>query len=213
MSSRKNGVLCLITCSIGFLLSGCNILAWPVYVLFGGQKQKIEAEYRDLENQTVAIIVGGQSGIDFEYPYARTNIALALSQMLMQHLEGVNIASLEKIKKAQNRLDWNSLKFAEMSRLFDCQKILYIDLIRYTLYEENSIHLLRGVIIADVRVYDMHSPQTELPVYDAEVDATFPEGAPQIHSQSVLQAMELRTISEFAQAAAKKFYDHYEQSK
>ena len=40
-----------LTLLLAFAAGGCNLLEWPMYVLFGQSQTKIKAEYTGLENR------------------------------------------------------------------------------------------------------------------------------------------------------------------
>jgi len=138
------------------LLSGCNILEWPLYVLFGKSTTKVKAEYTGLKNQRIAIIVATGPGINFEYPYARTNVALASAQIIGKHVKNAQFVEQDKIEAFQmENLSWATLPVETIARKFDATRILYLDLYHFTMHEENSVHLLRGRIRSSASVHEI----------------------------------------------------------
>ena len=111
--------------------SGCNLLTYPTYILFGQTHQSVKAEYRDLAGKKIAIIVAGQPAIEFEQPYARMDLALVSAQSISDHVKNVTFADQDQIDRFQREsLDWYSVSISEIARKFDAQSVLYIDLIQ-----------------------------------------------------------------------------------
>lgn len=191
-----------------FFLGGCNAFEFPLYVLFGGQKKTIPAEYEGLNNARTAIVIVAGPGVDFEYPYARHSLALWIANRLQEHVKGIEFVSQDVVDRFQREnLDWYEIPVGELGREFQAQRILYVDLLTYTMLEEHSVNLLRGLIIGDVRVYDIDA-DAELPAYQTEISAVFPEHSPVPVSDEAWQKIPRMTMLAFAEKLAMKFFDH-----
>jgi hypothetical protein len=189
--------------------AGCNILEFPFYVLFGSTSTTVKAEYTGLKNKRVALVVSGQPGIDFEYPYARMDVALASAQVISRHVENVTFVEQEKIDKFQQTdFDWYVLPMSEIADKFDAQQVLYLELIQFTLVETDSVNLLRGRIEAHLRVYDRQSPQPDIPSYETDIGVIFPEHGPVPMSDSARMGVQQQSLMLFAEALARRFYKH-----
>jgi hypothetical protein len=202
----------LIITSLG--AAGCGLADFSAYALFGGHKYKVEAEYHGLEGQTIAVIVAGQPGLEFDYPFARANLHMALVQQLGKHVKDSKFVNYNEIEELQNdTLRWISTSMFDMGQAIQADRILYVDLILYTLTADNSVNLLQGQVVADVRVYEIDGPQPEKAVYETEMEIAYPEGAPRLRSGSAERTIELRTIAHFTAALTEKFYDHRKEAK
>jgi len=191
------------------VLAGCNVLAYPLYVLLGQTETRVKAEYAGLQDKKIAVIVVGQPGIDFEDPYARMDLALGTQRAIRENVKGVEFADQEKIQAFQRaRLDWYSLPLSEIAAQFQVQRVLYLELIQYTIREPDSVNLLRGRIWAQLRVYEAESALPEDPAYETEVEIVYPEQAPQPYSENNKLLIRRQSMETFALEAARKFYDH-----
>jgi len=199
----------IVVTIISFTIGGCNLLEYPFYVLFGRSHTKVKAEYTGLENQKVAVIIVGQSAIDFEEPYARMDLALATEQALTEHVKNIELADQEEIQNFQrSRFDWYSLPVADIIEQFQVQRLLYVELIQFTIREPESVNLLRGHIWAQLRVYQKESDTPDIPVYETETEVTFPEQAPSPYSEAARFNIRQQSIQLFAREVARKFHDH-----
>jgi hypothetical protein len=203
--------------SLSFLLllliaaGGCNILAGPAYLLFGEKERKVKAEYTGLTEKKIALVIAGRPAIEFEFPMADMDLALIAAHTIAQHVKKVAFVDQNQIDVFQREnLDWAALPMQDIGGKFQAQRVLYVDLLQFTLREENSVNLLRGNLSADIRVYDMESPNPNQPVYQTELTVIYPEVAPVPMSDSAQQATYLQTMGQFAQRLAYRFYDHKE---
>lgn len=206
---NKNFQLATVLILSSIFAGGCGLVNFSGYALFGGHKHKVEAEYRGLEGQTIAVVVAGHPGLEFDYPFARTNLHMRLVQTFGKHIADSKFVNYKEIIKLQeDASQWNSMSLLEMGRALAAERIVYVDLIHYTLLTENSVNLLQGHIIADVRVYEVTGPRPEKAAYQTEIEIVYPEGVPQLRTGPAERAIELRTMAHFAVSLTEKFYDH-----
>ncbi|MBN1764546.1 MAG: hypothetical protein JW860_04750 [Sedimentisphaerales bacterium] len=190
--------------------TGCNLLEWPVYVLFGQKTEKVQAEYEGLAGgRPAAIIIATEPGVDFDYPEARTNIALALAAAIKSHVKDITFVDQQDVERFQmENLNWATLPMTDIAQKFSATRLIYLDLYQFTMQEENSLHLLRGNIRAALWIYEADGVSPNRPAYSTEITVLYPEHAPIPASQAAAQDVENKSIAEFAQKTALKFYDH-----
>jgi hypothetical protein len=190
-------------------MTGCNILAYPTYVLFGQSHKKVKAEYTGLENHSTVIFVVTNPAIDFEYPYTGLNISLATADQISRNVKNATFIDPETVDKYQReKIDWLSIPVSEIGRDFQADRVLYIDLVQFTMREEDSINLLRAHIAADIRVYEMDSESPNQHTYQTDLDILHPKMGPSLFSDTAHALIYQESISRFAEELAKKFYNH-----
>ena len=194
---------------LGIFCGGCNLLELPLYAIFGKSSKNVKAEYRGLQGQKVAIVIATGPAVDFEYPYARMNVALASQQLITQDVRKVEFVDQEEIEKfQQENLDWASVPISDIAKKFGAQRVLYLDLYQFTMYEESSINLLRGQATAAVQVYETDQDNADQAAYRSEISVRYPENNPVAMSDAALQKVQFNTTRNFAEQLARKFYDH-----
>ena len=199
----------LLILLMSLLVPGCNLLEFPAYVLLGRRTQKVKAEYPHLAKQKIAIIVSAGPAIDFEHPFARTNLALACAQAIKSHVKGTQFAQQEEVEMfQQENINWITVPKSQIARRFDASHLIWLDLIQFTLREENSVNLLRGHIVAAVRVYDAEASDQYHAQYETQVIAALPKAGPIAFSESARQQIYRQTLLQFAEQLARKFYNH-----
>ena len=198
---------CLL--SLILLLAGCDALGFGAYALFGSNKKTIKAQYTGLEGCKTAVVITGRPGIDFEYPQARANIALALNRQLQANVKQITLLTFETVEQTRRSIpDWNGLTMQQIGQRLGVERLLMIDLIHFTTTEAGSVNLLRGLLVADARVHEIDHTDPESSVYQAELEVVFPEGAPRIYTIQEERGVAFRTIAKFAVELSRKFYDH-----
>ena len=64
-------------------LNGCNLLAWPAYVLTPAKRFKtIQAEFDGLEDKKVAVVIVADEKLIYKHMYLRTQLGGIISAEL-----------------------------------------------------------------------------------------------------------------------------------
>jgi len=199
---------CILLLWSSLLITGCNLLEFPAYALFAPSSQKVKAEYKDLKNKTIALVVVTDSSTDFMYPQATDNITRSTAEMIRRHVKDIEFIDQIKIKSFQDdHQDWAALPMSEIMRKLDTQTILLLDLFLFSTKEENSVHLLRGQIAAAVSVYQINSPTPDKPAYQTEIEVIYPETGPLPESLDAHQKIYKHSLALFTRKLFQKFYD------
>ncbi len=191
------------------LLAGCNILAHPTYVIFGQSNQRVKAQYKGLSGCKSMIIISSPATLEFDYPGVRENIMLAIEKEITANVKKVQFVDQIEVEKFIKReLDWVSMPISKLARRFGADRVLYFDMYRFRMHEENAVGILRARIDAVLRVYEIDGEQPNRAVYSTDLEVVFPEHHPISMSDSALQKVQVNSVKQFAQQAAYKFYDH-----
>ncbi len=204
-----NQILKLLLLCLVLPLAGCNIMAYPAYVILGEHEIKVNAQYKGLEGKHTAIMISGHPGLAFEYPYIMSNLALASQKMISANVELCSFVNQNEIESFQRmNPQWIGLHMQQLGKQFDAQRIIYVEIVQLSMREEQSVNLLRGHLITDIKVYDLESGNQEEAVLETEVEAIFPERAPEFMSDSAEHRIKEKLVMLFADKLSKKFYDH-----
>jgi len=191
------------------LLGSCNWLEYPAFIIFGKTHENVKAEYTNLKGKRVAIIIAGLPAIDFEDPYARMDMALASAELIRQEVKGVEFVDQEKIDRFQHEnLDWISMPMSQIGKKFAADRVLYIELMQFTTVEPDSINLVRGQIWTQASIYEMDSPQPNVPAYETEIEVVYPEQGPLPMSDTARIGARQQIIILFARDLSRKFHNH-----
>jgi hypothetical protein len=197
------------------LLGGCGLPEALVYPFAPREAVKdVKAEY-DLTAQRLLILPYLGTDAQFEFQGADLVITDRLVREIREHLRGrvhhvVNPA--EVLRYQQTNLEWANTPVQQIGKEFNVDKVLYVEISRLTLLEDNSVNLYRGRIAARIQVVDVDSAALSPVVYQTDVLAEIPEkdDPPVSADEGSRNAVERATAIRFAENVIKKFYDHQE---
>ena len=194
----------LIVMMLSIWVYGCGAPDTSGLILTG--QGSAQATYRGLANKRIALVVTTHPGIEFDHPLADAKIARAASRWIGQKVQRVTFVDQGKIESFQ---DSSILpiknRLSEMVQRFEVDRLVLIELMRFTVVEANSVNLLRGRIVARLSVYESDRPSQERLVYQDELRLVIPPDAPISSSQTTPQAIKELMIERFAEGLAEKF--------
>ena len=164
------------------------------------------AKYRGLVNKKIALVVTTHPGIEFDHPLADANIAWAANRWISRKVRRVTFVDQGKIESFQgSSVQPIQKRLGEIVKRFEVDRLVLIDLLRFTVVEQGSVNLLRGRIVAMLSVYELDRPSGEQLVYQDELRLVIPPDAPVSMRYATPQAIEELMIERFAEGLAGKF--------
>ena len=209
---RRGTVVCVLPVVL-LCASGCGLPNLLVYPFADREAKKQVAREHDLTAERLLILPYAGNDVLFEYPDAGRQISLQVIQQIRENLRGrvhrvINPNQVARYQ--QSTLEWPNLPVADIGRQFQADKVLYIELNRFTLMEERSANLYRGRAEARIQVVDTGAPRGEESLYEGHVEVEVPDDRPigtmEISEATLLQAILYR----FAEEVVWKFHDHEE---
>jgi len=201
-------LLAVAACAAG----GCGLPNLLVYPFAEREATRQVAHEYHLTAERLLILPFAGHDVLFEYPGAPLDISYQVIGQIQRYGD-VRVRRVINPQQValyqQSNLDWPNKLVAQIGREFQADKVLYIELNRYTMMEEGSANLYRGRISAHLQVVD---PKAEgrLPLYETDVSVTVPEDQPagvmDVSEDKLRQAAMFR----FAEALVWKFVDHEE---
>lgn len=188
------------------LCGGCAFVRAGAMLFGEDQTKKMKAEYPQLADQMVCILVRADAETTFEYPHVQWELADHVRVALEQNVQGIKVVDPRRVAEYQRgNPSWEKADPAELGKRFAAQRVLEIDLTEYTTREPDSPHVYRGRIGAVVGVYNAAYPGSE-PVYTTELTTVYPpEGVGEVSAGD--RAVRRVTMETFAEDLAGKFYD------
>lgn len=191
------------------LLPGCKMAAMP-WLMWGKEPTRtVEAEYPYLDGKRICIAVWADSNTLFEYPYVRIELSEHLRTALQDQIPRISfIPNRDVVDYQKSHPDWDREDPIAIGAHFQADRVLLVELTHYTTREPDSPHLLRGIVAANVRLYDVEAPKSE-PLYRTTVEAVYPEQSPTAWGTSE-SAVRRAAMETFAIKVAHKFHDYRE---
>lgn len=199
-------VACLAAC-------GCGPASYLAYLAAPAVADKnVPAEFAELTNCRVAIVLFADQRIQYEHPQARLTLAGTIRAEMLKKLVGVTITEPAKVWQYQNdHLNWETLDKSVLAAELGVDYVLYVTLMEYATREPGSIGLYRGRITAQCVLYKGGTTEQEGRVWHCDrLAVVYPEAAPA--GVPAEGDRDVRSEAErlFADALTKKFYDHKE---
>ncbi len=206
-SPALRGLLGLALLMPGWATSGCQL---GYFLVDPEKEQRVKAEYGRIGDRKLAIVVwADRSTLDI-YPRARRRVGKAVAYYMEKHLPDARLVRAEEVARLQERsgIDWQAMSPKQLCERLSCDLILRVDLLEYTTRASGTRELRKGRVRATLNLYERSQTASEDAVYEAEVLETYPpaslHGAWDMDDGQILH----ETVEQFADAAARKFYDH-----
>jgi hypothetical protein len=202
--------LCIVLAVTALLPTGCSGLRYWSYVFFGDSgRKKVDAEFEDLENKRVAVVIFLDQSVYFEHPQVDLRIALALRGELTKNVPGVRVVDPRSVIAYQESdLNWAALPKTELARKFNADYVLMVNIPEFSTSEPGTARLFRGNAVASPALYKAGVPEDESCVwYEDAIRVTWPKESQGEYGRSDAK-VKSETIARLADRLAKFFYDH-----
>ena len=209
----RNCVLCLLL-ALTPLNGGCGCVNWFAHVLAPSVPTKtVKAAYGGLKNKTVAIAVYAGPETLLDYQTVQLEISDAVAARLRQNVRGINVVSPVRVIRYQDENPrWDATPPEELCPHFNADYLLLISLMEFSTRAPGAVHLARGRIAAEAKLYRAErpgAPGPEAPVWQSElIQVVYPResalGVPARDDRDI----RLQTARIFAEMVARNFYNH-----
>lgn len=200
---------------IGLLVvPGCALVH-----LAGGMAQNAEyqklvevlAQYGDLENRTVAVVVNSDLATLYEHPQLSRKIAGGLSLRLQKYVPGIRVVNPDAVLSWQfNTTQWNAMPYGDIPIALGVERVVYVDLYEYRLHPRGNSLMMEGVCAASLGIIERAyiDPDNFSQVMD--VTTTFPKLSNVTRDEISEQQVEFGLLSLFIRDSAWLFHQHVE---
>ena len=211
MQNRRWRNVGLVVCIVlaGLTAGGCalgNLYAW----MFAPRhpKETIKAAY-PLESDRLVIVVYAGSDILFSDPTMPVEISRDLVNEILRTLPDkvkAIVHPVEVMRWQESNLEWPNMPLVEIAKTFKADTLLYLEIERYTLLEEQSANLLRGRVRAHLQVVKVGADRN--PAFDTPIETVWPEDDPVGEEERSVQVVRNCTNFVFSHDVINKFHDY-----
>lgn len=176
------------------------------------REYSVSAAYHSLDNQVVAVLVAMPNNALYRYPQAQLGICKAISSDISQNVPGARLIDPEDLVKFQrDNPYWSAVRYSELIAILKADRMVFVDMGEFSLYEPGNSVQLKGVAVADVGIFEAESiGRSESFAYQVRVEARYPPDEPFGLLHGSEQDAEFATVKKFATRVAWLFYDHTE---
>lgn len=195
----------LLAC-MAVLFAGCN---GP-----GSMNQQVidvKAQYLDLANRSVAIVVSMSDFTEFKYPQAKQMVTEEIARRIQASVPGVTLTSPgEIIAWQKENAYWTTRPPSMLIKQLKVERLVLVEIGEYRTHEPGDKHVLRGVISASVNIVEAEADDPDNFVASFTKHVMYPEaGESKIGRIGDDEALiETRTQIRFCETTAGLFYDH-----
>lgn len=194
------------------LVVGCQPASYLMYLVAPVMPDKTEeAEYKDLPNKTVAVVVYVEPAALYDYPNLREQISNVVGYQLSKNVDKVKAIQGERITRFQDdHADWEGMDKTTLGKKLGADFVLNISVVTFSTLEPGSTYLHRGYLTAQVTLHKCSLPEKEACVWNGgEIQIKYPDKETTMGDLGG-DDREIRnqTILSFAELLAKKFYKH-----
>ncbi|MDA0586517.1 MAG: hypothetical protein O2820_06700 [Planctomycetota bacterium] len=192
-------------------ISGCNYVVLLGYLI--GGPPSISPDFDEMtatsltdKDVIVAVVCYAPKEVLYDYSRVDRDIARYISyQMTAKKIKVINPDVVQKWLDENSNWDEPS----EIGEAVGATHVVYIDITKYSLYEENSHELYRGRSEVDVTVYELDEDGEGEPIYSTELLSRFPLAAAQDSSEISRPGFQARYHRRLSEEVGRLFYEHY----
>lgn len=175
------------------------------------KKIDVKAQYLDLNNRSVAVVVSMSDYTEFKHPQAKERIAEEIARLIQANVPGATLTNPSQIVAwQQDNPYWATRPPSMMVTQLKVERLVLVEIGEYRTHEPGDKHILRGVISASVNIVEADAADPDNFGASFTKNVMYPEpGESKIgRVGDDEQAIELRTQIRFCEMTAGLFYDH-----
>ena len=200
-STGTAAILAILVLCMG--IGGCAFLGMAAENSMG---VAVKPQYRGMKKQSVAIVVYEDASTMFTYPQAQQEVSAFVAAELKKHLPKAHILDYHLVLNYQNaNPNWDVLPIKTIGKHFGVSRVLYIELLNYTVHSQETNYVLQGDIAAHVAVYNMKIPG-DGEVFHTNIDAKWPKNGPLPGYNTDANTVRMNTLQRFSTMLARCFY-------
>lgn len=208
---HKHGLKLL--CALLLAAAGCDSgsMGYILSRLAPRPKAKtVPAEYASLPGHRVAVVVHTEPAMEYEYPGVRVGLASMITSQFRANVKGAAVVDAREVAQYQDEnLRWDEMDRGELGRKLQCDYLLYISLVEYSMREPGSVGLFRGRITAEVSVFDSAQPERNGRVWRGkDITVVYPPGGSPNNLSEDGRTVRRKAEDMFVDIVVKNFYSH-----
>ena len=202
---------CLSFLTLVPFATGCNYLIFFGYLL--GGPPSIDPQF-DVEtgnsmtakDVTVAVVCYAPDEVKWNFDSIDHEIGKYVTYRL--HEKRIKVVNPDRVRAwLDENGEWDEV--AEVGRALGVTYVIYIDLQRFTLYEENSATLYRGRAEGMVRVIEMDETGNGEMIFSKDIMSAYPLQVPRDTSETTYSKFKRQYLSRLADEIGRLFYEYY----
>lgn len=194
-------ILGLLVLTLG--AGGCDFVGMAAQNTIG---VPVKAQYGGLKKQSVAIVVYENASTQFNYPQAPQEVSAFVTASLAKHIPTAHILDYHLVLNYQNaNPNWDVLPMKAIGKHFSVTRVVYIELLDYTVHSQHTTFVLQGRIAAHIAVYNVKLPGNG-EVFHGNISVRWPKNGPLPGYDTDANTVRMNTLQRFSTKLAHEFY-------
>lgn len=195
------------------LLSGCNIFMIAAYLISGPPSVEPDFEVAtrsSLTDEDATVAVACYVPVDLRADIGNENLDREIARLVTQKLtlNKIKVREPNAVRQWMDRNpDWEEP--GEIAEAMQVSHVIYIDVSRFSLWEENSATLLRGRADAVVTVHSVEDGDDAVEIYGRDVATKYPLAVPRDSSVQNPGKFRQEFLLRVAEEIGRLFYPHW----
>lgn len=191
-------------------LAGCASVGWVAHGLGGGGRRvKVEADYTELTNRRIAVLVEVDPYTLHQHRQAPLLIGREASAEIAEHVEGATLMHPNEVLAFQRENPyWSTGRYSDVFEKLDVDRLVIIDLLDYRLHEPGNMHIWQGLLSATVMVVEADGRDPDQASYSTSVRVEYPEDTSIGGVGADAETIQGALITRFGESVGRLFYDH-----
>jgi hypothetical protein len=152
---------------------GCNPFT-ALYFLFLMPPPKVPAAYDGLQKKKVALVVHASRGAQFQHAGVDNDVARNVARELRENVKGIELCDIAEVREWRD--EHEDFDLTDVGEKFQADRVVYLEIYEFTLFQEQSSQLYRGKTKIHVQVADMEK-EGDI-VFEEDVELEFPPSRP-----------------------------------
>ena len=209
-----------IVCTVVALLAICTVFGGcAAALLVGAMAQSAEyekqievlAQYKDLDNKSIAILVDVDSMTLYEHPNVAYTIAMGVWAGLRQNVPQARLVPQQYVVEWQYRTPmWQSMPYSEICEELNVDRLIVIQVYEYRLNPPGNSYEWEGVCAATVGIVERDGIDPDSFAIQMETGEHYPRDKGYTKDMLTRQVVETALLNLFIRETAWLFFDHIE---
>ena len=203
--------LALLFLAAATALTGCNYVIMLGYMI--GGPPSIEPDFDKMtkasmtdKDVTVAVVCYAPTELKWDFDEVDMEVAKYVSNRLFLHK--IKVIDPDRVRDwLDKHSDYD--KPDEIGAAFHTKYVIYIDMHKFSLYEEHSASLYRGRAEALVSVFDIDEQGNGEKIYTKDLTSAYPLAAPRSTSEVSYGHFKKEYLSRLSEEIGRLFYEYY----
>lgn len=193
------------------LLAGCNYVILLGYLI--GGPPSIEPDFdaqtrKSMTDKGVSVAIVCYAPTEVKWDFAAIDHEISRYVAYRLHEKKIHTIRPDLIRAwLDEHSDWDEPD--EIGRAFNATYVVYIDLERFSLFEENSAMLYRGRAEGMISVFEMDESGDGEKIYSKEIISRYPLAVPRSTTEITYSRFKREYLSRLSEEIGRKFYEHY----